>query len=215
MAFSLNLYHEILSEQMERKRDPLKLGLAALGIVVLGFAAYGSLRWSHASGQHAALAATEREWRDLQPKIAEAKGRKTEVEKLLEASKAIDMLKAGRVSWASALALLFRTIPPEVQLRTFQADSTLTVPKDPSAKPVLSVWMVLGGLAAGPEPRTVAEDLRKALAAAFEERYPGVRASFSNNQLNESEETVRLNGEELPTVTFNIRIEATREIEIR
>ena len=75
MPLQLNLLHEEFTEERQRKRDPLKLGMMALGAVgalmllFYGFRAYQTLALKNR------LRTIEEEWSKVEPKVTAAQKR--------------------------------------------------------------------------------------------------------------------------------------------
>jgi hypothetical protein len=65
--------------------------------------------------------------------------------------------------------------------------------------------LTIDGLAAGTDPRRVAEDLRTAIADRLSPRYKNVTSTFKT--LEDGTETVALDGKQVGTATFAIVVQ--------
>jgi hypothetical protein len=87
MALPLNLLHEEITQERQRKRDPLKLGIIALSCFgALFFLYYGwnAYRTIQIKGQ---LNVAEHEWKRTEPKVTAAQKRATELHQIIEVRK--------------------------------------------------------------------------------------------------------------------------------
>ena len=106
MALQLNLLHEEISEQRQRQRDPLKLGLMALGafgavlFLYYGWNAYRTLQIKHQ------LATVQSEWDKVEPSVTAAQKRAEDLHKIIDGTKVLDGLSEARFLWAPLLATL-------------------------------------------------------------------------------------------------------------
>ncbi len=197
MALHLNFYHEIEREAQARARDPFKL--AALGGVVVAvlLVGYYFQRGRAVSADESRLAAMQADWAKLEPAKATAKKRETELFNLQKRNKALVQRLQGRFYWAPLLAKIAAATPPTVQIMTLTGE----------CRSASSVGLTLVGIAAGPQPRSAAEDFRRALEKEIGERFPGVSVDFERaNSLEETGENVEWEGQALPTARFSIRL---------
>jgi hypothetical protein len=195
MPLTINLLHEEQALLKQRKRDPLKLGLYALGGVALLFVAYYGYCLAGSMHIQAELQARQADWARQQPKAKAA----AEQDKILSQKLGTANLVSQRINkrfyWAPILADLQRTVTPNVQLIDFSGSSD---PKDEK------VTMVLEGLAAGPRPRAAAEQFRVTLSDVLGKSYKSATATFRS--LDETASSVALEGKTMPTARFTIDI---------
>jgi hypothetical protein len=103
MALQLNLLHAQFTEERQRQRDPLKIGimvlagLAALLVLYYMWSAYQTLHIK------ARLSALERDWAKVEPKVTAAQKRVQELNGIINATRALDDHIEGRFFWAPLL----------------------------------------------------------------------------------------------------------------
>ena len=154
MALQLNLLHEEILEERQRQRDPLKIGIlvlaAAASLLVLYYMwnAYRTLEMK------SRLAALNREWAKVEPEVTAAQKRSEELEGVITTTHALDNYIDNRFFWAPFLERVAACVAPNTQLTGL----TGTASEDRKG-----VDVTIDGVAAGREPRSVAEDLRQML----------------------------------------------------
>jgi len=200
MAFQLNLFHELHKEAQERARDPLKIAsLAGVVIAALLLLYYGFLLLSVRDSEHRARQLRE-QWATLEPEAKKAAQMEGELLAAQETNKTLVHRLQGRFYWASFLEQFVSVIPPEVQIHSLECLGEGRHPKQVN----------LRGLAAGTQPRSVAETFRRTLQTRLGEHYDAVTVTYSgNDSLTETQETVTLNGETLAVARFGFRIDFT------
>lgn len=199
----LNLLHEQHAAAAQAKRDPLKLGLYALGGVALLLAGYYLLRVATVGSLQRNLAARQAEFAAKYEKtLKTADAREKELTTLVATGTALKGRTEGRFFWAPLLETISRAVPRDVQLTglTGSLDATPGAARVPS--------LTLEGLSAGAEPRDVAERFRVSLADTLGKTFPGASASFRN--LDDGEGTVALDGKTLRTARFTITVSLRR-----
>jgi len=182
MALQLNLLHEQFTEDRQRQRDPLKIGimvlagLAALLVLYYMWSAYQTLHIK------ARLSALERDWAKVEPKVTAAQKRMQELNGIINTTRVLDDRIEGRFFWAPLLERIAGCVAPNTQLTGLNA----------SADPNKGVDLVIDGLAAGREPRAVAEDLRQMLIEQLGQNSLGIQPlpHPKNAQPSETEEVV-------------------------
>ena len=200
----LNLLHEQHAAAAQAKRDPLKLGLYALGGVAALLAGYYGLRVATVSSLQGQLAGRQAEFAAKYEKpLKTADAREKELTALVAAGTALKGRTEGRFYWAPLLEIIGRTVPRDVQLTGLNG---ALEGKDKDAARVPS--LTLEGLSAGTEPRDVAERFRVSLAEALGKSFPGASASFRS--LDDGEGTVSLDGKTLRTARFTITVSLRR-----
>jgi hypothetical protein len=171
MALQLNLLHEQFSEQRQRQRDPLKLGIYALvgfGLILFlwyGWNAYETVQIrSH-------LKAAEAEWAKVEPKVTAAQKRAEELGKIINSTKILDGLIDQRFYWAPLLGKLAACVAPNIQLIGFEGN----VSESGEA-----ATLVIEGISAAREPRAAAEQFRQSLNETLTKNYTEVKVAFRN-----------------------------------
>jgi len=198
MALQLNLLHEEISQERQRKRDPLKLGVLALcvfGAILFVYYGWNAYRTLQIKGQ---LNVAQAEWRRVEPKVTAAQTRATELRQIIDSTKVLDGLIDGRFYWAPFLATISHCVAPNVQITTLDGGIVVTDH---------SVAILLEGVAAAREPRAAAEDLRQLLTEQLEKNYSNVKVTFKN--LEDLDTLVNLSG--VPTASARFVLNLTFE----
>ena len=194
MALQLNLLHEEISEERQRKRDPLKLGVIALcgfGAILFLYYAWNGYQTIQIKSQ---LNAAQAEWQQVEPKVTAAQTRATELHQIVDSTRVLDSLIDDRFYWAPFLATISHCVAPNVQITAF----------DGSVDPNHSITAGLEGVAAAREPRAAAEDLRQLLIEQLEKNYSNVKVSFKN--LEDLDTLVNLSGVPTASARFLLNI---------
>ncbi len=198
MALHLNLLHEELLEQRQRKRDPLKIGVMILiGLGGLMFAYY-MLNAYRTLEIKSKLSAVEREWAKVEPKVTGAQKRAAELNEIIKTTKVLDQYIEGRFFWAPFLQKVAHCVAPNTQLTSIEGN----VLDDNKG-----VSVTIDGVAAGREPRAAAEDLRQLLVEQLSQSYHDVKVEFKG--LEDLDTIANIGGTNLPMahyiliVTFN------------
>jgi hypothetical protein len=199
MPLTINLLHEEQALLKLRKRDPLKLGLYALGGVAVLFIAYYGYRVIGSSSIKSQLQARQAAWARQEPKAASAEAQDKICNEKLGVANLVSQRIDNRFYWAPVLADLQRVVTPNVQIINFSGSSD---PKD------AKVTVVLEGLAAGAVPRAAAEQFRITLNDALSRAYKGAAATFRS--LDETASAVTLGGSQIPTARFTIDVKLDR-----
>ncbi len=166
MALQLNLLHEEFSEQRQRQRDPLKLGIIALctfGAILFlyyGWNAYQTLQIK------SELSEVEADWAKVEPKVTAAQNRAEELRKIIDSTKVLDSMIEGRFYWAPFLATLSHCVAPNLQLISLDGNV---------AESNKIATVVLEGISAAREPRAAAEEFRQLLSEQLSENSLGIR----------------------------------------
>jgi len=198
MALQLNLLHEEISQERQRKRDPLKLGVLALcvfGAILFVYYGWNAYRTLQIKGQ---LNVAQAEWKRVEPKVTAAQARATELRQIIDSTKVLDGLIDGRFYWAPFLATISHCVAPNVQITTLDGGIVETDH---------SVAILLEGVAAAREPRAAAEDLRQLLIEQLEKNYSNVKVTFKN--LEDLDTLVNLSG--VPTASARFVLNLTFE----
>jgi hypothetical protein len=195
MALQLNLLHEEITQERERKRDPLKLGIIALSSIgVLLFLYYGWNAYQTIQIK-SHLNAAESEWQKVEPKVTAAQKRATELRQIIDSTKVLDGLIEKRFYWAPFLAQVSHCVAPNLQVTGLDGS---IVEGDGS------VAVGLEGLAAAREPRAAAEEFRQLLTEQLEKNYREVKVTFRN--LEDLETVVNLSGVPVPSARFVLNV---------
>lgn len=195
MALHLNLLHELDSAKRARQRDPLKLGLYALVGVIILFLAFYVMRLGSTAKVTSAKNSLVAEWSTLEPKQKEAAAKATELQTQIALSENMVKYIESRFYWAPLLERIGELVPSSAQVNRISAELL-------NAN---ECTVTIEGAAAGEEPRTVAEELRTALASKLLAGKAGtVDAVFVS--LEDGTTAVQVNGVTLPTAVFGIRI---------
>ena len=198
MALNLNLLHEQISEQRQRQRDPLKLGMMFIGaIAALLFVNYLWNGYKALQTKHR-LNVVQSEWAKVEPKVTAAQKRAEELTKIIDTTRVLDGFIDGRFYWAPLLENISRCVAPNNQLTSLEG-SVLGEKK--------GVSVMVDGVAAGREPRAAAEDLRQLLLEQLSRHYGDVKVEFRT--LEDLDTIVNVGGSSLAmaryvlSVTFN------------
>jgi hypothetical protein len=197
MALKLNLYHEVEKARAQRRRDPLKISLIVLSVVVIGFAAMYFVEMGRLAGISRELVRKKAEFDSIEPLAKKAR----EVEKALQQNFQVSdrLVKRieGRFYWAPLLEQIVPLVPSEVQITKLQGDV--------QGEHLKKCQVTIDGISAGTDPRKVAEELRQSIAECLGKKYKNVTATF--RQLEDGTDHVNLNGKTFPTATFAINVQ--------
>jgi len=199
MALRLNLYHEIQRQKQAERRDPLKLSMLGLAVIAVLFAGYYVWQLGVVGILSHELNRKKAEFAGIEPQAKAAQQREEELSKTLKASELLVKRIEGRLYWAPLLEQLTTLVPREAQVTRFSGE----VQGDEVKKCTVTVE----GIAAGVDPRKVAEDLRTAIAEEFSKKYRNVTSIFRS--LEDGAESARLDGKTWPTATFSINVQLT------
>ena len=174
----------------------MKFAILGLVIVAVGMVGYYLLELNGQRAVKNELQSLEAEYAKLAPRAEKAKTREAEVSETLKVSKSLVSRMENRFYWAPVLASVAQVVPQEVQLTKLAGDVTSDEKRQCS--------ITIEGVAAGEDPRKIAEDLRRALAEKFSPKYKAVTSVFRS--LEDSPETVTLGGQKFPTAIFGIHV---------
>ena len=204
MALHLNLYHEVQTQNLQRKRDPLRLGMLALLVVAIGFVGYYFYRLQGGSSLTNQAARLQTEWLALGPKQKKAEDREKELQIALKQRDALVKRMEDRCLWGPILDLVSQGVPQGVQLKGMDANKTVTPDK------IRVVTFVVSGIAGGEEPRRAAEDFRVDFSRKLGERFKTVNSVPKDGfrSLEDKDETVVLGGQSYSTAAFVVSYDA-------
>lgn len=169
MALHLNLLHEEIAEQRQRQRDPLKLGMMALGAIAALMALFYMWKGYQTLDMKNRVAAVERDWAKVEPKVTAAQKRSKELTGIINTTKVLDTMIEERFFWAPLLEKIALCVAPNAQLTSFDGSYS---------EEAKIVSVSLEGIAAGREPRAAAEELRQLLAEQLGQSYSQVKVEF-------------------------------------
>src|SRR2546423_2155171 len=170
MALHLNLLHEEISEQRQRQRDPLKIGmmvLVGLGALMLAYYLWNAYKVLEIKNR---LSQVQHDWSKVEPKVTTAQKRSAELNGIISTTKVLDGMIESRFFWAPVLEKLSRCVALNAQLTSIDG----TVLEDGK------ITIVIEGLAAGREPRAAAEELRQLLLEQLGQSYKEVKVEFKS-----------------------------------
>ena len=196
MPLKINLYHEVLRARHEEQYDPLRLSMMGLVVVVIALAGYYVLALTGRNSVQNELAAKQREYDALQPKLKIANEEEQALNKELNLATELTRRMEERFYWGPVFEHIVNVVPGNVQIVKCSGD----VAPDAGRR----CQITIEGLAAGEEPRRVAEELRVRLIEQLGTSYKNVTASFRN--LEDGTEKVMINGAPTATAHFNIGI---------
>jgi hypothetical protein len=206
MALHLNLYHEIQTQNLQRQRDPLKLGMLVLLVVAIGFVGYYFYRLQGSAVLNNQAARLQTDWLVLEPKAKQAEEREAELLGRVKLKEALVSRMEDRCLWGPILDCVGQGVPREVQLKSLEAGRVMTGEKGGRV-----VTFVLSGIACGVEPRRSAEDFRVAFMRRLSDRFRSVNSVPKDGfrSLDDKDERVELDGQNYPTAAFVVSYEAS------
>ena len=194
MALHLNLLHEEISEQRQRQRDPLKIGmmvLAGIGAVLFLYYMWNAYRTLEIKGR---LSAVQAEWAKVEPKIIAAQKKSEELNGTISTTRVLDEMIANRFYWAPFMDRVARCVAPNTQLTGIEGG----IGDDKM------VHVSLEGVAAGREPRAAAEDLRQLVLEQLGKSYTDVKVEFKT--LEDLDTIVNVAGASMPMARFVLTV---------
>ncbi len=196
MAIRLNLYHEIQRTRKQQQYDPLKLSMIGLGVIMLGLAAYYFVAMGKTSTAVDALVGRKAEFDKLTPLAKIAKEREDALTKQIDLATLLTKRIEDRFYWGPVFEQVIACVPPHVQFTKCNAEVGNELPR--------RCQITLDGIAAGDEPRIVAEELRTAFLERLGQKFKHVTAGFKN--LEDGIAPVNFFGKRMRTAIFSITI---------
>jgi hypothetical protein len=193
MALHLNLLHEEISEQRQRQRDPLKIGMMVLGALGALMLAYYMWKAYQTLEIRNRLSQVQHEWSKVEPKVTAAQKRSAELNSIISTTKVLDGIIDNRFFWAPFLEKLSRCVALNAQLTSM--DGSILEDK---------VTVNIEGLASGREPRAAAEELRQLLLEQLGQSYGDVKVEFKS--LEDLDTIVNIGGSNLNMARFGLNI---------
>jgi hypothetical protein len=194
MPLQLNLLHEEILQQRQRKRDPLKLSIyAGIGIGALLVLNYLWTGYRVLEGK-SHLNWVQSEWSKIEPKVTAAQKRADELNGIISTTKALDTYIDRRFYWAPMLEKVAHCVTPNIQITALEG----AVDDD------RGITITLDGVAGGREPRGVAEDFRQMLLEQIGKEQPNVKVEFKT--LEDLDTTVSVGGNNVTTAHFVVMV---------
>ena len=169
MALQLNLLHEQIAEQRQRQRDPLKIGMMAIGAVGALMLLFYMFKAYQTLGVKNRLSVVQHEWAKIELNVTAAQKQSKELTSMISTTKVLDTMIDNRFFWAPFLQKISRCVAPNAQLMSIDG----SVSDDNK-----QVMVTIQGLAAGREPRSAAEELRQLLTEQLGQSYSEVKVEF-------------------------------------
>ncbi len=194
MALHLNILHEEISEQRQRQRDPLKIGmmvLAALGALMLLYYLWNAYKVLEIRNR---LSQVQHDWAKVEPKVTAAQKRSAELNSIISTTKVLDGMIDGRFFWAPFLEKLSRCVALNAQLTGI----------DGAVQDDGRINLNIEGLAAGREPRAAAEELRQLLLEQLSQGYHDVKVEFK--ALEDLDTIVNIGGSNQNMARFGLNV---------
>ncbi len=205
VAISINLLHEKHAQERQRQRDPLKLGVYVLGGIIACFILYYLFAWFSAQRIFNQRDDLKGRWEKKQREAAAVTQLEIDMKSMAAASTALTNRIEKRFFWGPVLDTIYRVVPAEIQLINFGGSN----PRKADA-----ITMQLDGIAAGTEPRAVAEKFRLALLGALDAKYREIRekaglppqpsgiSCLFRVLEDQPGVTAKIDGKDLPTAKF-------------
>jgi hypothetical protein len=194
MPLQLNLLHEEILQQRQRKRDPLKLSIyAGIGIGALLVLNYLWTGYRVLEGK-SHLNWVQGEWSKIEPKVTAAQKRADELNAIISTTKTLDTYIERRFYWAPMLEKVAHCVTPNIQITALEG----AVDDD------RGITITLDGVAGGREPRGVAEDFRQMLLEQIGKGQPTVKVEFKT--LEDLDTTVSVGGNNVTTAHFVVMV---------
>jgi len=198
MPLHLNLNYELQKQEQARQRDPAKLATLGGVFVVFLLILYYGYRQSSVSAVVARANRLRDDWAKVEPEQKKATTREQDLMAQQKVDQALLDRIQGRFYWAPFLERLGMAVPANVQILALTGDCPA---RDKQ------VTVMLNGIAAGQQARSVAEDFRISLQQKLSKDYGGLTSSFDTNSLEDGAAPATLNGQSLPTAVFRIRLQ--------
>lgn len=198
MPLRINLFYEHQKQEQARQRDPTKLGALGAVILVLLLVCYYGYRQSAVSMAVNKASRLRADWAKTEPELKAAATREQDLLAQQKVNQALIERIQGRFYWAPFLERFGTAVPANVQILSLAGDWPAR------GRPVN---VLLSGIAAGMQARTVAEDFRISLQQKLSKDYGEVTSTFDTNSLEDGAAPVTVNGQSLPTALFRIRLQ--------
>jgi len=195
MPLTINLLHEERRRRRQRARDPLKIAFAFLLLLTTGLVAYQTRLGTRVSELNRRIEAGRAALNRESALSREAAAIEPELTRRIDTRRRVLGSIRERVFWAPALAVVTQCTRPDIGL-TRLAGSTV------DAKLGRVMRLEIQGVAAGHEPRAIAEAFKVALQKEFGRAHPDSAASILT--LADLPEPRRVDGRDLAQARFEI-----------
>ena len=195
MALQLNLLHEQIAEQRQRQRDPLKLGMMAIGAVGALMLLFYMFKAYQTLGVKNRLSSVQHEWAKIEPNVTAAQKQSKELTAIINTTKVLDTMIDNRFYWAPFLQKISRCVAPNAQLMSIDGAAS-----DDNKQ----VTVTVQGLAAGREPRSAAEELRQLLSEQLADSYRDVKVEFKT--LEDLDTIINVAGANMAVARYSLGI---------
>lgn len=197
MFLHINLLHEEQSKVVERKRDPLKIGVLALLVVAVCF--YGFYLFRANQNEKIAIekARLEDEFTKISPKAEQAKTDEANANLTVASTMSVEKIINERFYWGPLFSEIIAGTGPEIQISGFEG----------ACRSAEMLTFNIIGVSAGKEPRAVAERFRQSMEDRLNKTYGSVSSQFVS--LENSETPLVLVGKSFATANFSIGYQIT------
>lgn len=195
MAVYINLLREEQQHEIERRRDPFKLGMLAVVFAALAMAGFYFLRAGEVQSLRQKVTDLEATWQKTKPEFERAQARELELQQLFARADALRALMDGRFLWGTFLADLTNIIPAHASLTSFSGSVDAS-----------HLNCSLTGNIAGENPRQLAEEIRNTIRRTFDKQLGNVRVEFES--LEDDFTLYLIKGKKNSGVKFTISIRA-------
>jgi len=199
MALRLNLYHEVHKAKALKRRDPLKISIYALSTIAALCACAYFIELVQMHSVNDTYTKAKAEFDKLEPQAKAARKKEEDLTNQAKNSELVGRRIEERFYWAPLLAEFMQVVPRNVQIARLGADIT------GETTALRRCSMTVDGIAAGADPRRVAEELRTSVVEHLTPHYKNVTSTFKT--LEDGTETVMLDGRPAATASFAIIVQ--------
>jgi len=198
MPFHINLLHEEQEQELQRRRDPVKIGLMIILFMLVLLVVYYMQQLQSLSSLKGQQTRLQSEWKELEPQSKEAAAEQIRLEGIIGSAEALQQYASGRFYMATVLESLTGMVPPTVQIRGVSLmasgeGNTLTGS--------------IQGIAAAADPRSAADEFREQLNSTLTRHV--FQSELSITSLEDENRVVEYQGQELRAARFDFEIRAT------
>jgi hypothetical protein len=197
MALHLNLLHEEILEQRQRKRDPLKIGmlvLASCGALLFLYYAWIAVETLEIKSRLSVISA---DWKKVEPKVTAAQKRADELTNIIKTTQVLDENIENRFYWGPFLEKLSHCVAPNAQLTSLEG----------AVDEEKGISVTIEGVAAAREARAAAEDLRQMLNEQLSQGYHDVKVEFK--ALEDLDTIANVGGVNMPMAKYVLAVTFT------
>ncbi len=196
MPLTIDLLHEHHQQELERRTDPLRIGILGLLVVTMilvSFYMFKSASYKNLKNEQTRLQSL---WASKEPLLQASLTEEETYRSEIDTAKELVRRAEGRPYWGPLLEQILRSIPKEVQIQTLAGQSE---------REARRFSLSLAGLCAGRQPRQSAEDFRQALLQRLETYYGQASVEFPTD-LEDMPTQVVLDGNNFSTVRFTLTV---------